>query len=280
MRVSDDNKELIQQNLRRTEQEILDEIHRICQENGLRYSLAYGTLLGAVRHKGFIPWDDDIDIIMPREDYDRLVKIWDKVSNNGFLLQTVECNDDYNNNFGKVRKDHTAFIMHEEQEKKKFHKGIFVDIFPMVRQAPGKITRKLQYALFLINLLYNRGYVSGHKGIIGIAEKCLLGIIPKKYYHRVSIWAEKRARRWQNDLSGKWISPCTFEDCKRLYPKELFEDLMDIEFEDKKYKAFSDYDDFLKMCYGDYMTLPPENERVWKHHPIIIDFNHNFEEID
>lgn len=78
----------LQQQIWATEQEILDVIHQVCTEHGLRYSLAYGTLIGAVRHKGFIPWDDDIDLMMPREDYEKLLAIWNEAAPKGYILQT------------------------------------------------------------------------------------------------------------------------------------------------------------------------------------------------
>ena len=77
----------LQRQIWATEQEILDVIHQVCTEYGLRYSLAYGTLIGAVRHKGFIPWDDDIDLIMPREDYEKLLAIWNEATPKGYILQ-------------------------------------------------------------------------------------------------------------------------------------------------------------------------------------------------
>lgn len=277
--MEDNNLVEIQHRLWAVEQDILDEIHRVCTENGLRYSLAYGTLLGAVRHKGFIPWDDDVDVMMPREDYDQLVRIWDACADPNYIFQTEECSDDYNNNFGKVRKDHTAFIMYEEQKQKKFHKGIYVDIFPMVRQAPGKITKKYQFAMFMVNLLYNRGYTSGHKGTIGLIERLMLAIVPKKYYRKLSLWAGKQARRWQDNTSGCWLTTCTFIACHRLHPADFFDSMTQIDFQGKSYNVIHDYHGYLTAVYGDYMKLPPEEERVWTHHPIEIDFSHNYEEL-
>ena len=95
------------------ELEILTQIDTFCRNNGLKYSLAYGTLLGAVRHGGFIPWDDDIDIIMPRKDYEYLIANWDIP---GYIVQNKKTNDDFSQNFTKIRKDNTAYVQ-EEYEK-------------------------------------------------------------------------------------------------------------------------------------------------------------------
>ena len=85
----------LQRQIWTTEQEILDVIHQVCTEYGLRYSLAYGTLIGAVRHKGFIPWDDDIDLIMPREDYEKLLTIWNEAAPKGYILQNTRTDPDF-----------------------------------------------------------------------------------------------------------------------------------------------------------------------------------------
>lgn len=269
----------IQKKLWETEVEILDAIHEVCTRNNLRYSLAYGTLLGAARHKGFIPWDDDVDVMMPREDYDKLKEIWADEAPEGFILQDDEMYDDLVNNFAKIRKDNTTFIQFEYERNCTYHTGIYVDIFPADRVAPGKIKKKLQYFLYAINLLFNRGYTSGTGGIVGFVEKLLLKIVRKKHYRKFSIWAGKRARRWNGFTENEYVFPCTIRDCKRYYPNDLFKNRVKLEFENKKYCAFKDYDLFLTTRYGDYMQLPPEEERVWKHHPIIIDFEHSYEEL-
>ena len=274
------NLQEIQHRLWSVEQDILDEIHRVCMENGLRYSLAYGTLLGAVRHKGFIPWDDDVDVMMPREDYDRLLEIWELVSRPGYILQTEADTKDYNNNFAKIRKDKTTFLMYEEQRKRRFHKGIYVDIFPADRKAPSRLASEFQFVAFALNLLFNRGYTSGTGGGVGLAELILLHLVPKKYYHKVSLFVGKRSRRWNKDTKTERILPCTIRDCKRYYPSDLFDRFTELEFNGKQYRAVNDYEKFLTIRYGDYMQFPPEEEQVWKHHPILIDFDHNIEDLD
>ena len=145
-----------QHRLWKVELDILDLIHKICVENDIKYSLAYGTLLGAIRHKGFIPWDDDIDVMMPRDDYNRFIELWDHIEHDGYVLIDEDCSPDYNNNFAKIRKDHTTFLQYWRQKERKFHKGIYVDIFPVDRKAPGVITSKIQYVFFSLHLLYNR----------------------------------------------------------------------------------------------------------------------------
>lgn len=261
-----------------TEQEILDVIHNVCTENGLRYSLAYGTLIGAVRHKGFIPWDDDIDLMMPREDYEKLLAIWDQAAPKGYILQNVRTDPDFTQSFTKIRKDHTTFLQFEFEREKQYHKGVFIDIFPGDRVAPGKLGRKTQYIACAVNLLYNRGHASGSGGVVGKVERFLLKA-PKEKCAKRREAAEKWIRRWNGNTSALYVFPSTLEWCQKYYPADLFKNMRDIEFRGKTYQCVSDPDSILRLDYGDYMQLPPEEERVWKHHPIIIDFEHNYEEL-
>lgn len=261
------------------ELQILDVIHEICVKHKLRYTLAYGTLIGAVRHGSFIPWDDDIDIMMPREDYEKLLSIWSSVAPAGYALQNIRTNPDFVNTFSKVRKDHTTFLQDKIESEKKYHKGIFVDVFPADRVASGRVSNVLQYIACAVNLLYTRGYASGSKGMIGLIEQLLL-IVPKSMQRIMQRTAERFICRWNGKKNLKWFVPSTIEYAKHYYKADLFQNMKTITFCDKEYCCVEDVDTFLRADYGDYMQLPPMHERVWKHHPIIIDFEHNFEEID
>lgn len=261
-----------------TEQEILDVIHKVCTENGLRYSLAYGTLIGAVRHKGFIPWDDDIDLMMPREDYEKLLAIWNQAAPKGYLLQNYHTYTDYTNNFAKIVKDHTTFLQKEEDRTASFHKGVFVDIFPGDRVAPGRFRQKIQYVACAVNLLYSRGYTSGAGGVMGMIERILLRIPRNKQIH-FRDKAEKIISKWSKSNQLPYLFSCTIDSSRLYYPSDMFDGESFISFCGKEYRCVNDYDKILRIQYGDYMQLPPEEERVWKHHPILIDFEHNYEEL-
>lgn len=262
----------------RAEQEILDVIHGVCQEHNLKYSLVFGTLLGAVRHGGFIPWDDDIDIIMPREDYERLILIWEDAAPKGYLLQNKRTDPDFTQNFTKIRKDNTTFIQDEFEKSKNYHTGIFVDIFPADRVAPEGLRRKVQYVASAFNLLCSRGYCSGTKGIVGLVEKIVLSL-PEKCLLSIYNATEKYIAKWNGSCENLWYSPNTITVSKRYFSADLFEEMSVIAFNGKEYCCVKNTDAFLKSIYGDYMKLPPVEERVWKHHPLLIDFEHNFSDL-
>ncbi len=262
-----------------TEQEILDEFHRVCVENNLKYSLAYGTLLGAIRHQGFIPWDDDIDVMMPRNDYEQLLKIWKSKAKSQYILQNKENSPDFTNNFSKIRKDHTTFIQFEWEKERKYHKGIFIDIFPYDRMANRKIPRIIQYGWSCINLLYTKEFCSGSKGIIGFTEKVLL-VLPKNIHKVLLHHSKEKIKKYNEKTKYQLFCPSDIRAAKRSYPFNLFDMIIEKEFNGKKYMVIDEYDPYLKKEYGDYMKLPPESERVWHHHPILIDFSHNYEELE
>ena len=261
------------------EQSILDAIDQVCTENHLRYSLGYGTLLGAVRHQGFIPWDDDIDLVMPREDYEKLLSIWDYCAPEGYLLDRCEVQKDAVNNFSKIRKDHTTFIQSADDLMRCHHQGVFVDIFPGDRAAVGFFSSKIQLVDFALNLLFCRGHTSGSGGAIGLAERALLNIVPKKHYLKTSLYFGRRSRRWNRCANLPYVFPSTIRDSRLHYPAELFDNLQRILFQGKLYSAVRDTNSTLTIEYGSYMELPPEEERVWKHHPILVDLTRNYDEL-
>ena len=138
----------------KTELEIIDEIHRICLENNLKYSLAYGTLLGAVRHQGFIPWDDDIDIMMPREDYNKLLSIWNTAAKKEFIIQNKGVEPNFTQNFTKIRKNNTAYVQDDYELKRPYHTGIFVDNKESLHTAVKKyyeLRNSSEYAVLVID---------------------------------------------------------------------------------------------------------------------------------
>ncbi|MBR4750832.1 MAG: LicD family protein [Thermoguttaceae bacterium] len=263
-----------EKNLEKTwaaELEILDSIDKFCRKEELKYSLAFGTLLGAVRHGGFIPWDDDVDILMPRKDYEYFVTHWTVP---GFILQNKRTNNDYTQCFTKIRKDHTTFLQYEFEKNVSYHTGIFVDIFPGDRVAPTQLTRKIQFILFAINLLYSREYTSGSES--SKLESILLKV-PRSIRLKIRSWAEKRMQRWDY-TGGKIVNASTIDNARLYFQSNLFDRMTEIEFCGKKYMCTAEYESFLLTCYGDYMKLPPEDERRIKHHPLIVDFERNFGE--
>ncbi len=260
------------------EMEILDVIDRVCRENGLKYSIAYGTMLGGVRHHGFIPWDDDMDIIMPIDDYNELIRIWKDAAPDGYILMNKKTNDDFSQNFTKIRKNHTTFLQTERQKKASYQKGIYVDIFPAFRVAPGKISRRLQIGASMIRMLYHREHTSNSGPVYTFFESALL-LVPRALRLRILDNTEKYLQKWSKDSNCGFFLPNTIRNIKRVFPNTLFDDIQDIAFEDRKYMCVKDVDVFLRTIYGNYMKLPPEENRVWKHHPIILDFEHNYEEL-
>ena len=213
-------KEILKE-LQKCELEIMDVIHNFCVENGIKYSLADGTSLGAYRHKGFIPWDDDIDIMMLREDYEKFIDVWKNSRIEGYILQNYDTNADFGQNFTKIRKDHTCFLQPGEDDKS-YHKGIFVDIVPRDRVAPKGVRRQLQYCVSALNLLYSRGFHDGSRGIIGLLERIFL-MLPRKAYPKMRCITEKIIKHWnyRNDLP--LYSPQTLERSKWYYPSDMFE---------------------------------------------------------
>lgn len=272
----------IDQNMQRriwdTEMEILDVIDKVCRENGLKYSLAYGSMLGAVRHGGFIPWDDDMDIWMLRDDYDKFIEIWERNPINGYFLLRQETSPEYPQNFTKIRKCNTAFVS-EGEEIANYHHGIFVDIFPLDAICNNVFGAKLQRFSALAYMLYCRGYASTRDGkMMYWASKICLEFVPKGIRKSLKKFFKSQMQKYNcSDYGAKRLACCvTAGASKRYFLKEWVCKVKDVSFENRKYMCFATTDKILEVEYKNYMQLPPEEQRVWKHTPVIIDFKKEY----
>ncbi len=239
---------------------ILDKFSEYCKLNNLKYSLAYGTALGAVRHKGYIPWDDDVDVMMPRKDYEYFINNFNKTHND------VKCysypNDtDYRQPFAKICDENT--IMNEFLYAKDCY-GVYIDLFPI----DG--IKKSSYVSFIAMLLHilnakkavNLCLRSKSKKIIIAIGKALLCFISVQY---IIAFIQKCSKRHKiNDVPFACVL-CSTTAKREILPKAVYEECKDIEFEGKNYKIVKDHDAYLNACYGDYMSFPPISKRESTH---------------
>lgn len=267
------------QEIWKVELEILSYIHNICIKNNLKYSLTYGSLIGIVRHGGFIPWDDDIDLMMLREDYEKLIKILKDQDSSEYLVQDYREISDYPNNFLKIRKNHTCYVQSKSEINKSYHKGIFIDIFPVDRKPNGIIESYLQKIAVMFNLLFSRSYPSdGSKWFIGIQN--LLLKLGKNKRRAILLYTESIMTRWNSDSSLAIVLPCTIQSYNQDYDSDPMNEYLLMNFDGQEVLVIKSYDTFLTTVYGDYMKLPPESEQKLPHHPLCVSTSQNFEEIE
>lgn len=247
--------------------DILQDVHNLCEKYGIKYFLDAGTLIGAVRHKGFIPWDDDVDIGMPREDYNKFLEIAKKELPDHLFLQTFET-DKYYDVYPvpcKVRYNNTIFLEEHAKENHNMHNGVYIDVFPYDSLPKYNFIYKIQRGLS-----YN--ILKSFKRLRDMPEKLSFkNKLTFTFYKLVTkIFPYKRREKFFNYLI-KWNDPKskymgygvdTFWS-EYVYKKEDYFDLAKLEFEGKYFYGPKNYDAILTQLYGDYMTMPKEEDRVW-----------------
>lgn len=241
---------------------ILNDIDVFCQAHSIRYCLAYGSLLGAVRHKGFIPWDDDIDIWMPRQDYMRFMQLY---SHPYYKASCAEFTPGWDHYIAKVY-DERTFI----DEGHGDICGVYVDVFPLDGFPNSVVGKKIHYKVgrLCLNLWSNLHYTT--KMVIGDASgiskkiKVIVSRVLCKFLssERALKWLIKTKMRYSYETSnfigslscGEWT-----------VPKEYMEQMINGEFEGHFYLIPAHYDEWLSVIYGNYMQLPPIEQRVSRH---------------
>ena len=265
--------------LQLTQLEILKIFDGFCREHDLKYSLYAGSLLGAVRHQGFIPWDDDLDVCMDRADYDRFLKLWPEHPVVGYVLQNKENSKYYDQSFTKLRKDHTTFLQ-DEWEIGNHHTGIFLDIFPVDRIPNGTWNQRIFKARCMLYQLMTREFVPP-KGnpIVKLGAGVILACVPKLLRPKLRSRMLKQITKYNADPTLERVCIETLGSLRKRYAPDLADSFVKLPFEDGEFWCFAGWHDHLERKFGDYMQLPPAEERTWRHHPIIIDFEHNYEEL-
>lgn len=256
-------KEIGIEEMRQVQLAILDTVHDFCVDNDINYFLTAGTLLGAVRHKGYIPWDDDIDLGMIRDDYDRFMELFNR-SNDRYKFFSVENKSEFPYAYGKVMDTKTVLYEPDENGRKL---SVYVDVFAY-DNAPdddndlAKMFRRRNIFRALNTSRTQKNY--NGKGKVRLFIFRILHVItkpfPLAYFAKKMADNSKRYTKYSTRRVGDFMSYYNMS-CD----KKALSAFVDLEFEGKKYKAPIGYDEWLRSFYGEYMQLPPEEERVSTH---------------
>ncbi len=250
-----------------------------CGENGLMYYLCGGGLIGAIRHKGFIPWDDDIDVFMPRPHYERLAQLWnEKADSSKYVYCRTDMEHVYHDAGASIRDVSTTEINRHSVNEDICH-GIALEIMPIDGCPESKLKRADQlFNAFAFNL-FNAQRLPDNKGRFVRATSMLLLYIFRSKRIRYNIW--KRAERRMTRFSWDECTEVTeligsIHGMLLRHPKKDFDSVVYKEFERHSIPVMAGYDRYLKLIWGDYMQLPPVEKRVAKHDAVIIDLENSY----
>ena len=245
--------------------EILVELDRICKKNNIEYFLDGGTLLGAVRHQGFIPWDDDLDVGMFRKDYNKFVKIINEELNDKYFFQNCENDIYFGYMFGKLRIKNTKYT-EKICKKAKASDGIFIDVFPFDNISSNEKESKrnfMKVASLRIMLLLKNNYIVETNTLIKKMEKIILKVASLFISKKGIIKKINKIVNKYNDVDTGYVTNfSTPYFNKSRFNKQWLNERTLLNFENGKYMCPKNYDSYLKYIYNDYMTLPPIEKRV------------------
>lgn len=255
---------------------IAREIKRLCHKHHIKYFIIAGTLLGAVRHGGFIPWDDDMDIGMLREDYEKFLKVAKTELGEDFFLQTPETDKSYGLPFAKILLKGTVLV--EATAGSNAKKGIFVDVFPfdsVPDSDEGKENHDKKTYLYKRLLLAKLNYnVCGKNDYVKRAAYFVLKLMSAFYSHdKLVNKLESEITRYNNQKTEDIVNiGGAYGYKKETIKADWVRDTVEIPFEDMTISAPVEYIKYLETFYGDYMTPPPEDKRYNRHSVTELDF--------
>lgn len=256
--------------MKKIELNMLIYLDKICDKNNINYSLAGGTLLGAVRHKGFIPWDDDIDVFMTRSNYIKFIDLFRKEKNKDYLLLNTNIKKDYYYAFSKIVDTRTMMV--ETNVKKIKDLGVYIDLFP-IDNIPDDLSerkaffKKINKYRKILDLTCNINHKNKNKlnlFLRNIIYYCSNSNVSNYYARKIDFLCQKyneKNTKEQATIVGSYGE-------KEIMKKSVYNKYERIEFENHYFQSIRDYDSYLKSIYGDYMKLPPKEKRI-SHHSYI-----------
>ena len=262
--------------LKKVELDLLGQFIRVCGELGLRYYVLGGTLLGAVRHRGFIPWDDDIDVGMPRADYEIFLREGQKRLAQPYFVQTFRTDPLFTANFAKLRNSNTTFVETSLRGRALNH-GVYIDIFPLdFYPDDPRAERSLRVKNWFLNGRITATFFYSEK----LPLRCRLK-------HRVctllcpsveAALGRREALFRSVTEGGRIANHCGAWGKKEIVPSEWYGEGCELEFEGLTVRAPRDHHRWLTQVYGDYMQLPPVEKRVGHHYCDVIDLDRPYTE--
>lgn len=252
--------------------EMLKDFDAVCRKHNIRYQLFAGTALGAVRHQGFIPWDDDIDVILLRSEYERFFREAAADFDPDIYYVQQEHSAHWPMQFSKLRRNNTTCIEKYHPKDPQIHQGVYIDIFPCDNLSEKPVVQKLQFAaskVVIAKALYARGYETDSMAKKLFMQLCRL--LPRRPLEDICM------RRWDNGamvLHSFLAAGKRFE--KNIIPREWMENSINLPFEDGTFPVTAHYDAMLTQLYGDWHMLPPPSERKCKEHVAILDLEHSY----
>lgn len=252
-------------------------IDDVCRKNNIVYYIMGGTALGAIRHGGFIPWDDDLDIFMTPSEYEKFKKVFEEQNSEKFVLQEWRTTPNYLE-YAKIRMNGTTFIEEHFKDRKEMHHGIYVDIMILHKVPMGRFSQKLTYYESKFVTLYGlsqRNWEPKTKGQSLVLKS--LKLMPCKLMAKI---AYKRIYKFDNRTDNfmycYWITPAKFRN--GLFDKSFFESPVDVPFEDTVLLGSERIKEYLEYRYGDYMKLPSEEAQRAAVHAMIYDIDKDYKE--
>lgn len=251
---------------------------QFCKENDLLCYLCGGGAIGTLRHKGFIPWDDDLDFFMPRKDYEKLAQLWPQKADSRYQLS--KSNENYldRNLFITIRDTKTTCIKPYQQDLDIPH-GLALDVLPLDYYPTNELSRKKQVIAALVYSLFCAQTIpEKHGGIMKWGSQVLLALVPSKKL-RYKIWkkAEAEMTKYTKEESDGITELCSGPYyMKKKYPISSFENALWLPFEDTKLPIPIGYDAYLKTAFGDYMTPPPVEKQVAHHDAVLVDLEKSY----
>lgn len=257
--------------------EVMKYIDKVCRENGIVYYIMGGTALGAVRHGGFIPWDDDLDIFMTPSEYEKFKKVFESENSSLFVLQEWRTTTDYLE-YAKVRMNGTTFIEEAFKDRKDLHQGIYVDIMILHKVPENKFIQKLVYyeskfvTLYALSQRNWKPKSTSQKLVLNSLKFMPCKLMAKCFYRRIYKYDDMKT----NFKYCYWITPAKFRS--GLFDSSFFSDPVDIPFEDTVLQGSKKIKEYLEYRYGDYMKLPSKEAQQAAVHAMLFDVNRDYKE--